>query len=286
MKVLVTGSHGLLGSAFVEILKKRSISYVPYDRAHPKLTARGITAVVHFGGVTPHSLVKGKVPSTKDYYAANVAGTATLLAALSHAENLTRFVNIGSAAECGFSPRPFRESSACRPEGAYGQSKLAQSALVEEFAHMHKVKTFNLRIFNLVGLANRTIAEGLVSNRPNIFMALTNQFRKKAPRVIEVSNAKDMRDYVAVDDVLDAVLKALTADAGGMYELVNICSGRGTPISDVVALFGKELHLPYTLKNLSRKTNRSIGVADKAERLLKWHAKVSLERAVQKYLEL
>lgn len=286
MKVLVTGSHGVLGSAFIEVLKKKGIPHIAYDRMHPKAVKHDVTAVVHFGGVTPHSLVKGRVPSTKDYYAANVAGTATLLAALSHTENLTRFVNIGSAAECGFSKQPFRESSTCRPEGAYGQSKLAQSVLVEEFAHTHKVKTFNLRMFNLVGLANRTIADGLASNRPNIFTALTNQFRKKAPRVIEVSNAKDTRDYVAVDDVLDAIQRALTANSGSVYELVNICSGRGTPISDVVALFGKALHLPYTLKNLSRKTNRSIGVASKAERLLKWHAKISLERAVRKYLEL
>lgn len=286
MKVLVTGSHGVLGSAFVEVLKKRGIAYVPYDRAHPKSIARDVTTVVHFAGVTPHSLVKGKVPSTKDYRAANVAGTATLLAVLSHAENLTRFVNIGSAAECGFSKQPFRESSTCRPEGAYGQSKLAQSVLVEEFARTHKMKTFNLRIFNLVGLANRTIADGLASNRPNIFTALTNQFRKKVPRVIEVSNAKDVRDYVAVNDVLEAVFAALTANAGDVYELVNICSGRGTPISDVVALFGKALHLPYTLKNLSRKIHSSVGIADKAERLLKWHAKISLERAARKYLEL
>ena len=285
-KVLVTGSHGLLGSAFIEVLKKRGIPYTAYDRTHPKAIKHDVTAVVHFGGVTPHSLVKGGVPSTKDYYAANVAGTATLLTALSHKENISRFVNIGSAAECGFSPRPFRESSICHPEGAYGQNKLEQSALVEEFARAHGVKTFNLRVFNLVGVADRSTGGKIVANRSNLFKALTNQFKKNSPRVIEVSNAKDMRDYVAVDDVLNAVLKALTANAGGMYELVNICSGRGTPISDVVTLFGKALHLPYTLKNLSRKTNRSIGVAGIADRLLKWHAKISLERAVRKYVEL
>lgn len=286
MKVLVTGSHGVLGSAFVEVLKKRGIPYVPYDRAHPKSIARDITAVVHFGGITPHSLVRNKAPSKAAYHAANVTGTATLLATLSRMKKLTRFVNIGSASEYGFSSRPFRENSKGHPEGAYGQSKLAQSILVEAFARTHKVKTFNLRIFNVMGFVTRRPIEGFVSDRPNIFTALTDQFKKRPPRVIEVSSAKDVRDFVAMEDVLEAILAALTAKADGEYELVNICSGHGTPIRDVVELFSKALHLPYILKNLSRKKRQSVGVSEKAERLLAWHAKIPLEKAVRKYLEL
>lgn len=286
MKVLVTGSHGVLGSAFVGVLKKRGISYVPYNRAHPKSTARDITAVVHFGGITPHSLVRGKAPSSAAYHAANVTGTAALLAALSRMKKLTRFVNVGSASEYGFSKRPFRENSKGHPEGAYGQSKLAQSILVEAFARTHGVRTFNLRIFNVMGFVTRRPIEGFVSDRPNIFTALTDQFKKRPPRVIEVSNAKDVRDFVAMEDVLEAIERALTANSGGVYELVNICSGHGTPISYIVELFSKALHLPYTLKNLSRKKRLSIGVIGKAERLLGWRAKRPLERAVRKYLEL
>lgn len=286
MKVLVTGSHGVLGSAFVETLKKRGIPYVPYDRAHPKSTPRDITAVVHFGGITPHSLVRGKAPSRAAYHAANVTGTATLLATLSHMKKLTRFVNIGSASEYGFSTRPFHENSPCHPENVYGESKLAQSALVEAFARTHGVETINLRIFNVMGFVTRRPIEGFVSDRPNIFTALTDQFKKGPPRVIEVSSAKDVRDFVAMEDVLEAIQRALTANAGGVYELVNICSGHGTPISHIVELFSKVLHLPYTLKNLSRKKRLSVGVVGKAERLLGWRAKRPLERAVRKYVEL
>ena len=286
MKVLVTGSHGVLGSAFVDVLKKRGISYVQYDRARPEAIERDITSVVHFGGLTPHSLVRGEAPSAVDYHEANVVGTATLLTTLSGLDKLARFVNIGSAAECGFSKQPFREDSKCSPEGAYGESKLAQSVLVEAFARTHEVKTFNLRVFNVMGFVNRTPVKGFVSDRPNIFTALTNQFKKDFPRVIEINNSKDVRDFVAAEDVLGAVLKALTASAGSVYELVNICSGHGTPISDVVKFFGKTLHLPYTLKSISRKNSLSVGIADKAERLLVWRAKLPLEKAVRKYLEL
>lgn len=286
MKILVTGSHGVLGSLFVDALKKLDIQYVPYDRTHPETIEHDITAVVHFGGLTPHSLVKGKAPSAVDYHTANAEGTDTLLTALSRMKNLVRFVNICSAAEYGFSKLPFSEGSPCHPEGSYGQSKLAQSILVEAFARTYGVKTFNLRVFNVMGFAKRMPVKGFASDRPNIFTALTSQFKKRPPRVIEVSNAKDMRDFVAAEDVLDAVLKALTVKTGGVYELVNICSGRDTPVRDVVELFGRTLGLSYKLKSLSRKANRSVGTARKAERLLKWHAKISLERAVRKYLGL
>lgn len=286
MKVLVTGSHGVFGSAFVELLKERGIPYVPYDRAHPESIAHEVTAVVHFGGITPHSLVRGAAPSKAAYHAANVVGTATLLSALSRMKKLTRFVNIGSASEYGFSKRPFSEDAKGHPEGAYGESKLAQSILVEAFARTRGVKTFNLRVFNVMGFVTRTPIEGFAFDRPNIFTALKDQFKKKSPRVIEVSSAKDVRDFVAMEDVLEAIFTALTAPAGGVYELVNICSGHGTPIRDVVGLFGKALHLPYTLKSLSRRNRLSVGVALKAAPLLKWHATIPLKRAIRKYIEL
>jgi len=284
MKILVTGSHGMLGSAFVEILKKRRIPYVPYDRAHPEAIDSDITAVVHFAGITPYSFVKGKAPSATAYRAANVAGTATLLDALSRAKKLTRFINIGSAAELGFSPRPFLEDSPCHPDNPYGESKLAQSALVKAFARTRSVKTFNLRVFNITGFTDHRSTGRPASGRPHLFTALANQFGGEPPRVIEVNSAKDVRDFVVPEDVLEAIFVALIAEAGGTYEVINICSGRGTTISDVVELFGKVLHSPYTLKSLSRTQRASVGVAKKAERLLGWRPKISLERAIKNYV--
>ena len=46
------------------------------------------------------------------------------------------------------------------------------------------------------------------------------------------------------------------------------------------------LRLPYTLESLSRENSLSVGVPEKAERLLGWRAKLPLERAVRNYVAL
>src|SRR3989344_825026 len=108
MRVLVTGSHGFFGSAFIAFLEKKQVSSLAYDRTGP-LPSLDFYSVVHFAGCTPYSRVTGGVVSAEDYYAANVESTARLLGLLRLHKNVKTLVTVGSAAEYGFADHPLVE---------------------------------------------------------------------------------------------------------------------------------------------------------------------------------
>ena len=278
-KVLVTGSHGFLGRAFVEKLKKEGIPFATYDRAHPEALPDGISSVVHFAGITPAS------PGTHtlaDYRAANVEGTRQLLAALSAHPRLDRFVNIGSCAEYGFSMKPLAEDALERPTNDYGVSKLEQSRLVEEFARGTGTPAINLRIFNVAGIPKRAASNG-DRWRPFIFEVLIGQFRA-GKRAIQITNRNDIRDYVDIDDAMEAVLAALRMKRGGRFEIVNVCSGKGTALSDLVGMFGSLMNRDFSIREDAKAPTVSMGDSKKAKAVLGWEAQTPLAESARRIL--
>lgn len=284
MKVLVTGSNGFFGRMFVEFLTRRNIAFVAYDRMHPERIPDDVTAVVHFGGLTPHSPVKGKPPTSAAYFKANVEGTKTLLDALSEKPTLMRFVHIGSASEYGFADHPLTENERPNPEDAYGKSKAAQSALIEAFARVRNIPTFNLRVFNVTGISHSLNLSGFVSTRPHLFSFLMDEFKKGTPASIVVNNESDVRDFVSPEDVLEAIYRALTVKVKNVYELVNISSGRGVSVADVVRIFGAVLDVSYILKSRTKVARSSVGAPQKAKQVLGWKATASLEEKIREYV--
>jgi len=279
-KILVTGSHGFLGGTFIESLKKEKIPFVAYDRARPKALPADIDTVVHFAGLTPGS--KGRL-SPAQYKKANVECTDSLLKILSGSAHLTRFINIGSCAEYGFSAKPLKEGAKERPVSDYGVSKLEQSRLVARFARARGVKTINLRIFNVAGVPPRSAA-GATSGKPFIFETLVKRF--KGPRVsIRVTNQENVRDYVDTGDVMNAILSALTTKRGGAYEIINVCSGRKATIRDLAAIFGEILNQPYVITNQTKVVTSSIGDSMKARKLLGWKAGTPLKESIRRIVQ-
>ncbi len=280
IKVLVTGSHGFLGSRFVDFLSKRDIPYVIYDRKHPESIVDDIDTVVHFAGLTPVSQSVKRVISAKEYQRANVEGTRVLLENLSKRPNLSRFINIGSSAEYGFSPKAFLETVSPKPVGSYGESKLEQSKLVKAFAKKTGVKTFNLRIFNVAGLPQRSLKSR--PPRSTLFETLLSAFSTGRKVVVKVSHPNAVRDYVDIDDIMEAVWRSLTASQGSVYEVVNICSGHGTSIKDLTSFFGTFFGKTYTLHGRLSSPNRSVGVPTKAKRILGWSPHTPLAESLKK----
>lgn len=285
MKVLVTGSSGFLGSIFVELLKKRNISYVAYDRNNPEKLALDFDSVVNFGGVTPNSDIKNGAPDSGAYYSANVGGAELLLKNIEKNKNLKRFVNIGTAAEYGFGATPIAEDAVEKPGGPYGESKLAQSRLVEKFSEEKGVKVINLRLFNIAGIPERGKAGQVVISNPFIFENLIQQFGVNFNGKITVNNKNDIRDYVDIDDVMEAIFLALETKNARQYEVINICSGVGATLEDVVELFGKTLKKKYEISSTRMKeVTQSVGVNSKAKKILNWAPKISLEESVKKMI--
>lgn len=271
----------------MEFLKKKNISYLVYDRNNPEKLSFDFDSVVNFGGLTPNSDIKNGVFTPKEYRTANIEGTELLLENIVKNKKLKRFINIGTSAEYGFSTLPISECFEEKPVGPYGESKLEQSKLVRKFAEENKIKLINLRLFNVAGLPNRSKLRGVIVNNPFIFESLVNQFILNFNGQIFINNENDIRDYVDIEDIMEAIFLALKTENGGQYEIINICSGIGTKLADVVSLFGKVLNKEYKVCSIGgggKEGSQSVGINDKAKKILNWKPSTNLEESIKKMI--
>jgi nucleoside-diphosphate-sugar epimerase len=199
---------------------------------------------------------------------ANILGTWNLLKALSSIDYQV-FVNTGSSSEYGFKQYAMRENDLLEPNSYYSVAKCAQTLLCQHVARQenHAITTF--RLFSTYG----------PFEEPSRLVP-TLVRRCLAGEDLHLVAADTARDFVYVDDVVDAYLRidALTRLQG---EILNIGTGVQRTVREVV-----DLVLRHTGSSVrcgwgempSRIWDTSTWVADctKARRLLGWEPATSL----------
>ena len=149
-----------------------------------------------------------------------VQGTMNLIEALRDRPT-TRLVAAGSAAAYGSGSR-LREDAPLRPGTTFGACKASASLLLQMAARLYHMHTSELRLFMPYGPgehANRLIPHTILS-------ALDG-------REIRMTEGRQQRDVIFVDDVIDAfcLAAAKPVAAGSVF---NIGSGVGTPVRALV----------------------------------------------------
>lgn len=279
--VLVTGSHGLLGSYIIDALRREGIPFVRYDRSSKDPLPSTISACIHAGGVVPLSPEVAGV-GEEAYVQGNIEGTKTLIAQLSTLPNLETLINLGSAAEYGPYLECVEEDTPTRPTSAYGISKLKQSQLVEAFAKERPaLSTYNLRIFNV---ADARISDHEVRKpgRLSLFSLLRRHFTESDSETVQVSHPDTVRDFVAPDDIAEAVLAALTRASLPGYHVINICSGIATTLKELVDQFAQAHQRSVTIVATTQTPDISFGTPKKAHDMLGWIPKVPLAESVRR----
>ncbi|MBP7741224.1 MAG: polysaccharide biosynthesis protein [Candidatus Pacebacteria bacterium] len=281
-RVLVTGAHGFLGKHIVDVLRREGIPFVRYSRDGSEKLPEAIEIVIHAGGLTPVS--PGALNAdAATFLRANRDGTEKLLTEISSLPNLKKIINIGSAAEYGCHEEVITEETLPRPVSTYGISKLAQTELVEAFSREHPdISVVNLRLFNIVGMGGNVSPEQEKETRNSIFTELKTQFMKPGVQTIRVSHPDTLRDYLAPEDVAEAVLLAAQERLPAGYTNINICSGVGTPLSEVVQIFSSIYNQPYVLEGIQDVPEHSVGNPERARLLLSWNPRVSLKTSVER----
>ncbi len=240
MRVLVTGASGFLGRSVLTQLRSRGLSpTVVSRRSLPdrELDSRVLSpadasavrelllsvdpeVVIHLAGVS-------SAPSHADLYAANVVFAANLLDASLAMPRKPRVVLAGSAAEYGpvaEAQLPVPESCACRPNTAYGISKLAQTnhALA---ARARGLDVTVARLFNPIGAGMpKSLALG----------SFADQVARMGEQggTLTTGDLDVVRDFMDVDAAAAAFVELALTDRD-VPEIVNVCSGQGLRLLDV-----------------------------------------------------
>jgi nucleoside-diphosphate-sugar epimerase len=198
----------------------------------------------------------------------NILGTQALLEA-SAAVGVRVFVNTGSSSEYGFRDDPMSERDRIEPNSPYAIAKAAQSHLCLLAARQSSMTVVVFRLFSVYGPWEEPTR-----------LIPTLLRRARAGLALEMVVPGAARDFVYVDDVLEALLDfpRLLPLSG---EVINLGTGIETTllslVADVRQLTGSRSEVRWGAMASRRwDTDRWVADPSKAARMIGWRARHDL----------
>ncbi|MBI4281164.1 NAD-dependent epimerase/dehydratase family protein [Candidatus Uhrbacteria bacterium] len=299
-KVLVTGGAGFIGSHLVDALVAHhyqvtvvddlslgvreqvnaKASFVRLDIRKPRIeeVVREVkpTVVFHLA-----AQIDPRVSVVDPSFDAdvNVVGSLRLLEAARRV-GVEKFIfaSSGGAIYGGTEKLPTPETCLAHPFSPYGVSKLAFEEYLHCYYHVYGLPYVALRFSNVYGPRQSPKGEAGV-------VALFTRKMLHGEQPIINGDGKQTRDFVYVDDVVNANLLALPAEANGVY---NIGTGLETSVNEIFRTLKKMIGVTTREAHGSAKIGeerRSVLANRKARRELGWRPTVALEEGLRRTVE-
>jgi UDP-glucose 4-epimerase len=206
-------------------------------RLHAALTDHRIDAVMHFAAF---ALVGESVADPALYYSNNVVATLALLETMRAAE-VTRIVFSSTTATYGAPLRiPITEDEPQRPINPYGFTKLVMERALEDYHRAYGLRFAALRYFNAAGATpDGDLGEDHDPESHLIPIILQVALGQRDALTIygddyPTPDGTCIRDYVHVDDLGDAHVKALDLLESTSRVQLNLGTGRGHSVREVL----------------------------------------------------
>ena len=252
MKCLVTGGAGFIGSHLVERLvfqghevmviddlssgKLSNLDSVKEKIKFHHLDVASVEAESKFDGqelvfhLAARADIVPSIVKPTEYMLANVFGTLRVLEAV-RKYSVNRLIYTASSSCYGIATEvPTSESAPIEPMYPYALSKWIAEEMVFHWTKLYKLNAMSLRLFNVYGPRART--SGNYGAVLGVFFA---QRLAGQPLTI-VGDGTQSRDFVYVDDVVDAFILAGESKESGYA--VNIGSGNPIPVNRVAEIIG------------------------------------------------
>ena len=261
MNVLVIGGAGYIGSHAVKHLARSGHQPWVYDnleQGHAKAVPAGkliqgdlldrakleqtlrdkqIEAVMHFAA---YALVGESVNEPAKYYRNNVVGTLSVLDAM-RTVGVKKIVFSSTCAIFGEPEKvPMNEDLPKRPVSPYGTTKLIIEHALADYSAAYGIGYAALRYFNAAGAS----ADGDLGEDHNpeshlipIVLQVALGQRDKITIFGEDYPTPDgscIRDYIHVDDLADAHVRALEKLTDGSQLQINLGTGKGFSVKEVI----------------------------------------------------
>ncbi|MEU4763318.1 NAD-dependent epimerase/dehydratase family protein [Actinosynnema sp. NPDC023794] len=223
MHAVVVGARGFLGSALVAGLERASAQVSKVTRREPAIVDDGLSPALRTAGVVFYvatSVTPGtaeKFPERADRDLADFSRLVTALGALG--TNPT--VVLAGTADCydRAAEPPFTERTPLRPGTAYSRCKLEMEKALRAAPGVRPVVA---RLASLYGPGHRTDpGHGVIAHWLTAVA--------KGERLRQIGDDDISRDFVYVDDVVDALIRVSRHDGGDLPFALNI--GSGDPVS-------------------------------------------------------
>jgi UDP-glucose 4-epimerase len=302
------GGAGYIGSHVAVALKRRGYEVIIYDNlvagnatlaqgfelivadvsntAALGLAVRRVDAVMHFAA---HAYVGESVSNPRKYFQNNVLDGLSLLHGVLDSD-VRKFVFSPSCAVYGVPTKvPITEDLPRSPVNPYGVTKLIFEQALESYGPAYGLNYICLRYFNAAGADESGTIGEMHNPETHLIPSAFEAIRGERPALeiygdnYPTPDGTCVRDYIDVNDLAEAHVQGLEYLAGGNSTALNLGTGRGNSVREVLSMIkhvtGREV--PSRMAP-PRPGDPPELVADpaRAERLLNWRAKRSLEETV------
>ncbi|MFO0812547.1 MAG: UDP-glucose 4-epimerase GalE [Gemmatales bacterium] len=312
MRILVTGGAGYIGSHAVRLFLSQGHDVWVYDnltfghaaavpedrlivadlaereRLAATLREKKIEAVVHFAA---YAYVGESVEQPLKYYRNNVVNTLGLLEAM-RATDVQKLVFSSTCATYGIPDvTPITEATPQQPINPYGRTKLMIEQALADCCRAYGLSYAALRYFNAAGAHQSgeigedhqpeshlipLILQTIMGQRENIHIFGTDY---------PTPDGTCIRDYIHVDDLATAHLAALEQLQPGQELKLNLGTGRGYSVREVIDVCSTVAGCPVNAMECPRRPGDPpalVASAAEAEIVLNWKPKYThLEEIVE-----
>lgn len=295
MKYLVTGAAGFIGAALAKTLIDNGHSIVTIDnlscgkRDHiptgvefiegdfsdqetiEKLGGRCFDGIFHIGGQSGGSTCWDNPIYDLN---SNVTSTLRLLeytkeykcGPFIYASSMTVY---GDEIQC-----PLREDDFTKPKGFYSVGKNASENYMRVYAEEYGLKCTALRFNNIYGPGQNM--ENMMQGVVSIYLSYAIRDR----HIVSMGSKKRFRDFVYIDDAVDACIKAVNGKEERLYNVYNVSTNIRTTYEELIGKIISLLPFEVTVEYKGRTRGDQYGIYCSYEKIyneLKWKPRTNLD---------
>ena len=272
--VLVTGADGFLGHHILRNLTGHGFDVLPKRRTDGDVT-RSTTwdkfpasdFLVHLAGLT---FVPASWENPTEFVQSNSVSTSHALDFCR--KNKTKMIFLSTYLYSSKLSTPIKETDEIDPANPYALSKFLGEQLCSFYAKQFGVEVIILRPFNVFG--SRQNSRFLI---PSIISQATKGDE------ISVLDIRPARDYVFIEDLVDAVHKSITSDL--RFGIINVGTGVASTVEQLIFsladVIGRELTIKSSNQERFGEINSTQADISQAKLLLGWQPKWSLSQGLR-----
>lgn len=251
MKIGVTGGKGFLGSYLLKSLrdKKFNIKLLSekedlLEPTYLKSFVQDLDLLVHLAGLNRDT----------DYnmFRINTIGTASLLDAIKNYSSKTRLIFASSY-------------QIYSQENSYSKSKELAEEIIKYHSENYGIKSIVLRISNIYGAGGKPFYNSVIAT-------FVHLIKGKKPLTIN-GDGNQKRDFIYVEDVVNAIEKCIDYKQSEHFEVFDICSSQLISINQIIQNIEELTDQKLDVKYLKREdiiSKEKVISNDKTKMILAW----------------